>query len=159
MILIKKLTFQKSLTGTVGKFSRIPGIVELMSKRSNILKKHTLLRVIPPTISEVSVAKREQYASELVNNFTVTAKIDKLPKKVMVYYRHADTSAFEVLEMKDNGQQKDAKANDTIFTATIPSGENEQISYYIVAENAASINFSPSNYMFEQYTADLKELN
>ena len=150
--------FLKSLTSTVGERSKIPGIIELMAKRSKVLKKHPTLRVIPPSISEVNVLKREQYASILLNKFTISAKVDKLPKKVKLYYRYNKAESFTVVEMEDNGKNKDAQANDKMFTATVDKGTGT-VEYYIVAENAASISFSPSNYMFEPYVANITEIN
>jgi len=150
--------FQKGLTSTVGKRSKIPGIVELMSKRSRILKKHPVMRIIPPTISDVHVLKREQYATILLNKFTISAKVDKLPKKVKLYYRYDKAEFFSIVEMQDDGKNKDEQANDKLFTATIPKGSGA-VEYYIVAENAAAINFSPSNYMFERHVAKLTEIN
>jgi len=150
--------FQKSLTSTVGEKSKIPGIIELMAKRSKMLKKHQELRVIPPSISEVNVLKREQYASVLLNTFTVSAKVDKLPKKVKLYYRYNKAELYTEIVMEDDGKNKDAKANDDVYTVTIPKG-NGSVEYYIVAENTAAISFSPSNYMFERHVAKITEIN
>ena len=150
--------FQKSLTGTVGTKSKIPGIVELMAKRSNFLKKYQMLRVIPPNISDVTVLKREQYASVKLDKFTISATVDKLPKKVWLYYRYNKMDSFKELEMQDNGKLQDKQVNDNIYTATIPKGSDE-VEYYIVAENSATISFSPSNYMFKPYVANITEIN
>ncbi len=151
--------FKNSLTTTIGKRSKIPGIVELMSKRSKMLKKHPALRVIPPTIEDVQAVKREQYASEQIKDFTIISKVDKLPKKVSIYYRYSGSDDFLVAEMKDDGKLMDKGAKDKKFTATIKSNGHTSIDYYIVAENAAAISFSPANYMFELHSANLMELN
>ncbi len=150
---------QKSLTSTVGKKSRIPGIVELMGKRSKFLKKHTSLRVIPPAISNVGIKKREKYASKKINQFVITAKVNKRPKSVTIYYRYTSDSSFRAVTMLDDGKKMDDNAGDKIFTVAIPKTETEQIEYYIVAENAAAITYSPSNYMFEQHRTTIEELN
>lgn len=151
--------FKNSLTSTTGKRSKIPGIVELMSKRSKKLKKHPVLRVIPPTIEEVKLLEREEYASEKMVDFTIISKVDKLPKKVLIYYRYPDTDNFQVGVMKDDGKLMDKMAKDKKFTATIKGNGHTSIEYYIVAENAAAINFSPANYMFKLHTANLMALN
>ena len=96
--------FATSLIQTQGKKSKIPGIVELMAKRSRILKKHPVMRIIPPTISEVTVLKREQYSTQLLNKFTISAKVDKLPKKVNLYYRYDKMESFSKVEMQDDGK-------------------------------------------------------
>ncbi len=151
--------FKNSLTSTTGQRSKIPGIVELMSKRSKKLKKHSDLRVIPPSIDSIYLLKREQYASKQVVDFTIISRVDKLPKKVLIYYRFAKSDNFQVMEMKDNGQLLDEKAADKQFTATIKGNGHTSIEYYIVAENMAAISFSPPNYMFELHRATLLELN
>lgn len=151
--------FKNSLTSTTGKRSKIPGIVELMAKRSKKLKKHPALRVIPPTIENIQLVKREKYANEKIKDFTIISKVDKLPKKVLLYYRYPESENFLVAEMKDDGQLLDEKAKDKHFTATIPSNGHTSIEYYIVAENAATISFSPANYMFELHKVSLAELN
>lgn len=150
--------FQKGLTSTVGKRSKIPGIVELMAKRSKILKKHQVLRVIPPAISEVNVLKRAQYSNVLLNKFTISANVSKLPKKVKLYYRYDKADTYTVLEMQDDGKNQDKQANDKVYTATVPKGTGT-VEYYIVAENAAAISFSPNNYMFERHVANITEIN
>ncbi len=151
--------FKNSLTSTTGKRSKIPGIVELMAKRSKKLKKHPALRVIPPTIENIQLVKREKYANEKIKDFTIISKVDKLPKKVLLYYRYPESENFLVVDMKDDGQLLDEKAKDKHFTATIPSNGHTSIEYYIVAENAATISFSPANYMFELHKVSLAELN
>ena len=151
--------FKNSLTTTTGKRSKIPGIVELMAKRSKKLKKHPALRVIPPSIEDIQVVEREEYASEKIKDFTIISKVDKLPKTVSIYYRYPNSDTFQVLEMKDDGKMLDEKAKDNKFTATIKANGHSSIEYYIVAENTAAISFSPANYMFELHSANLAELN
>jgi len=150
---------QKSLTSTVGKKSRIPGIVELMSKRSKFLKKHEKLRVIPPAISDIALQKRKKFASKKINQFTITAKVSKRPKQVTIYYRYESEQPYQSLKMMDNGKSKDKKSGDNTYTVVIPKKEFSQVEYYIVAENAAAITYSPSNYMFKQHTASIAEVN
>ncbi len=150
---------QKSLTSTVGQKSKIPGITELMGKRAKFLKKHPSLRVIPPTISNIGVKKREKFASKKINQFVITAKVNKRPKNVTIYYRYTSDSVFNAVAMLDNGKKMDDKAGDKTFTIAIPTTETEQIEYYIVAENAAAITYSPSNYMFKQHKTTIEEVN
>lgn len=150
--------FKNSLKSTIGKKSRIPGIEELMSRRVKVLRKHPELRAIPPEISEVKVLGREQYATA-VNSFTIVATVSKRPKKVILMYRHTPNQPFKAMEMMDNGKAKDGSANDGTYAVTVEKGATDQLEYYIVAENAAAINFSPSNYMFKLYEANITELN
>ena len=150
--------FKNSLTKTIGKMSRIPGIVELMDRRTSFLKKHELLRVIPPEITEVKPLKRGQYASEQIDQFTILATVNKLPKKVKLVYRYDKHSPFMEVKMEDDGKNSDGAANDGIYGVTVGKGEG-YIEYYITAENAAIINFEPANYMHQLYEANISELN
>jgi len=150
---------QQSLTTTIGKRSKIPGIVELMSKRSKYLKKHPVLRVIPPMISDIALGKREKYASQKINEFVISATVSKRPEQVTIFYRYSSEDSFLQMSMMDDGKRKDKNAGDKTFTATIPVKETGVIEYYIVAENAAAITYSPANYMFEQYSASVAEIN
>ncbi len=151
--------FQKSLKSTVGKRSRIPGIKELMSKRTKILKKNQDLRIIPPTITQVMAQKRAQYASNSVTEFAIQAKVDKLPQKVKLIYRYSQEDNFKEVLMLDDGKNKDVEAGDGIYTVKVGNGSSGHIEYYIVAENKAAINFEPSNYMYQLHEANLAELN
>ncbi len=152
--------FRKSLNSTIGKRSKIPGILELMTKRSKYLKKHDEVAVFPPEISEIKILGREKFSNTLVEDFTINAKIDKRAKRVMVFYRFNAEDAFEQAFMADDGTHKDGEAGDKIFGVTIsPPNGQDSIEYYILAENVGAVAFSPSNYMFEPYEETLEALN
>lgn len=152
--------FDNSLTETIGKRSRIPGLKELMTPRTDFLKKNVVLAVVPPAISDVTVSSRERFSSEKVTEFKIQAKVEKFPTKVVLYYRHNERAPFKAIEMADDGRHNDGEVQDGIFGAEIkPANGATSIQYYIYAENAKASNFSPANYMFEQHTATLEELN
>lgn len=152
--------FQNSLTKTIGKRSKIPGIVELMDKRSDYLSKHRALSVFPPEISEVGVKGRPQFSSAKVGTFRINAKVDKFPKTVTLMYRLNGTGTFKEANMYDDGKNNDGAEADGIFGITIvPQNGENNIEYYIVAENVSLINYSPSNYMWEQHKSSLDDLN
>ncbi len=151
--------FKKSLKSTVGQRSRIPGIKELMGKRTKILKKNQDLRIVPPTITEVMAQKRAQYASTTITDFSIQAKVDKRPQKVKLIYRYDQEDRFKEAIMLDDGKNSDIEAGDGIYTVKVTSGVTKHIEYYIVAENTAAINFEPSNYMYQLHEANLAELN
>ncbi|MBV6652878.1 MAG: CotH kinase family protein [Mameliella sp.] len=152
--------FNKSLTETIGKRSRIPGLQQLMTPRTDFLKKDISLAVIPPAISEVAVTSREKFSSEKVTEFKIQATVDKFPTEVVLYYRHDSTKPFKRVEMADDGRHSDGEAEDKVFGAVVkPEAGATEIEYYIYAENARAAKFSPTRYMFEQYTATLEELN
>jgi CotH protein len=152
--------FQKSLTTTIGKRSKIPGIKELMSKRSKYLKKHPEVSVFPPTVEEVTVVGREKFSNEIVKDFKIMAKVEKRAKRVILYYRYDPGETYKEVFMADDGKSNDEEAGDKIFGVTIsPSAGQEKIEYFILAENIAAVGFSPANYMYEPYTSSFEELN
>lgn len=152
--------FDRSLETTVGKRSKIPGIVELMEVRARYLKKHPKIAIIPPTVTDVNVSKREKFSTTKVNTFNIQAKVDKLPKRVKIFYRFEPGQAFSELYMADDGNHMDGTAGDKVFGVVIdPDGKYSEIEYFIVAENATAASFDPPKYMFEPYRISLDELN
>lgn len=152
--------FNSSLRSTTGKRSKIPGLVELMNKRARYLKKNSKLTPIPPEVVDVNVISREKLAAKDIKTFEIIAQVEKRPKNVKVYYRYNSESPYRSKFMKDDGKNNDGKAGDGLFGVSIkPKEGQETLEYYIMAETVYSIEFSPTNYMFAPYTADLKELN
>lgn len=152
--------FNKSLNTTIGTTSKIPGIVELMSKRARFLRKHPDLLPQGSTITDVKVLRRSKFANHPVSQFHFQAKVDKFPKKVTLYYRPAGERFFTALSMLDDGKSKDEAAGDKIFGATVnPNGAFDAIEYYIMAENAAMVSYEPMHYLYEWRTVSLGELN
>ena len=152
--------FNASLTETIGKRSRIPGLKELMGPRTAYLKENALLSVVPPEVTDVSVSRRERFSSEKVTDFKIQARIDKFPKNVVLYYRFDHSAPFSKAEMRDDGKHNDGEAEDNVFGAVVkPNNGSNTIEYYIFAENAKAVAFDPPRYMHEQHTASLEDLN
>ena len=152
--------FMSSLNNTIGKRSKIPGIVELMFERARFLKKHKEVSIFPPEVEDVKVVKREQFAKNSITTFQIQAKVKKRAKRVKLYYRSDKDNDFTSVFMNDDGKNNDGKAGDKIFGVTIdPKGAFDSIEYYILTENAKAISFDPPNYMFEPYTCNISELN
>ncbi len=151
--------FLSSLNKTIGQRSKIPGIVELMSKRARFLKKHATLRSFPPEVSDVLVQTKDKFANKELNTYHIQAKADKKARKVRIYYRFKANDVFEMLTMKDDGKNNDGQAGDKIFGVAIDSKGNTDIEYYIVAENAGGITFSPSSYTSEPHRSSLEAIN
>ena len=150
--------FLASLNNTTGKRSKIPGIIELMSKRTKFLKKHKSVSFIPPSIDDVKVLNRKKFDKANSDTYRIQAKVGKHAKRVTLYYRYAKSEKYQTVVMLDDGKNNDEKANDNIYGISVDA-KNKEVEYYIVAENVASINYSPSNYMFEPYSSMMKELN
>ncbi len=152
--------FRKSLTNTIGKRSKIPGIVELMGKRAKYLKKHSDVSIFPPMVEEMMVEGRKKFSNETVKDFKISAKVGKRAKRVLLYYRYNDDEVYREAFMADDGKNNDGEAGDKVFGITIsPENDQDSIEYFILAENIAAAGFSPANYMYEPYTSSLEELN
>lgn len=152
--------FDGSLTKTTGKRSKIPGIVQLMSRRTKFLNAHPKVLAVPPPIKEVATIKREKFASGTVKDFQIKAKSDRYTKRMKIMYRLDGKGKFIEKDMKDDGMSKDGTKDDGTFGVTIvPINGETTIEYYIWAENASMVSFSPANYMWEKHTANLDELN
>ena len=149
--------FQQAMDKTTGKRSKIPGIKELMEARYDFLKKHPALAVLPAQISDVKVLGRQQFAKGNISSFKINAMVDKYPKRVWAWYRFNENEPFRAVQMYDDGAHNDGKAEDGIYGASVNGGDN--LEYYIQAENASIMSYSPENYMFEHYDADLEQLN
>ncbi len=152
--------FDASLTTTVGKKSKIPGIVELMSKRAKSLKKHSDISVIPPMVEEVVVTRRAKFSNEAVMSFNILATAEKRAKRLVLYYRYDNSSRYEKVFMTDEGNSNDGEAGDNVFGVTVvPEEGDTTIEYFILSENAAAAGFFPKDYMFNPFMANLEELN
>ncbi len=150
----------KSLTDVVGSRSRIPGLIDFMSKRVEWLKSQALYTILPPVVSEVAVEQRPRLASQRIEEFRIHAKVDGYPKRVRIYYRLEPGQPFMSVEMADDGKHYDKNAGDGIFGGiVIPNAADAAIEYYIEAENAAAISFSPARYMYELHSTSLSKIN
>jgi spore coat protein CotH len=153
--------FQRSLLETVGKVTKIPGIVELMSKRAKFLKKYPDLLNVPPKVSDINFSNRQKFVAKTVSEFHIKAKIDNFPRRVRLFYRPVGTTvAFTELQMFDDGKSHDAEAGDKIFGIAInPRGNFDAIEYYILAESAGGATFEPATYYNQLRKISLTELN
>ncbi len=152
--------FNRSLTETIGEHSRIPGIIQLLEKRADFLKKHKALAPFPPEISEVKVLGRPKYSSVKVKVFKVQARVSRLPKRVYLMYRFSENEPFRSVRMRDDGNNNDGEADDGLFGATVaPQGGETHFEYYIVAENLNMISYDPPDYMWKRYKTTLEELS
>jgi CotH kinase protein len=151
--------FQNSLKATTGKRSKIPGIVELMSKRSKFLKNHPELTALPSSITEVKVGGRGKFDNTKLTAFKISAKADRFPKKLMVHYRFNSKTPYKSIVMEEDAGS-DMPSGMKQFSASIESKmETEELEYYITAENAGTVSFSPANYMSKPNMVKAADLN
>jgi CotH kinase protein len=151
--------FQNSLKETVGKRSKIPGIVELMSKRSRFLKNHPELTALPSAITEVKIAGRGKFDNTKLNAFKVSAKADRFPKKLTVHYRFNTKSPYKTILMEEEGGTDMPSGVKQYVVAIESKSETEDLEYYITAENAGTVSFSPANYATKPLMAKASDLN
>lgn len=151
--------FQRSLRETVGRKSKIPGIVELMSKRTRYLKTHPDLTALPSSVTNVEVQGRGKFENQKLNAFRIVAKADRFPKRLLVYYRFANTEPYTIVPMNEESSN-DMPSGMKAFSAIIEAKSMEAVlDYFIVAENAGTVAFVPSTYMNKPYMVRLSDLN
>ena len=144
--------FNNSLTKVIGRRSKIPGLQWLMEKRTSFLKKHPKVAVFPSEITDVQVARRQPMSVKQVDNFKISVQVGQFPKRVTLLYRLGDQHDYRTLNMSAKGNGKYEA------TVTPPNGERT-IDFYIVAENAGMVSYSPPDYNWRQHHASLDELN
>lgn len=151
--------FQRSLRETVGRKSKIPGIVELMSKRARFLKVHPELTPLPSTISDVNVIGRGRFENQKVNSFHITARADRFPRRLLLYYRFSDSEPFNVMPMDEEAAANLPSGTKAYVANVEAKSQDAVLTYYIVAENAGAVAFAPLNYTGKPYTVKLSDLN
>lgn len=151
--------FKRSLRETVGRKSKIPGIIELMSKRTRFLKTHPELTALPSSVTNVEVQGRGKFENQKVNSFRIMAKADRFPKRLLVYYRFSNTEFYLPVPMNEEASN-DLPSGVKAFSATIEGKTPDAVlDYYIVAENAGTVTFLPTGYMNKPYMVKLSDLN
>ncbi|MEL6657383.1 MAG: CotH kinase family protein [Bacteroidota bacterium] len=152
--------FGQSLEETIGRRSRIPGLVAFMNRRASFLQGTEVYTLLPPEVSELEVEGRERFSSTQLDEFRIHAKINGYAKNVYLHYRLTGQKDFQVTSMLDDGNHYDKEAGDTIFGAVVKPNAGEQgIEYYIMVENAKTVSYSPTHYNFERYRTTLREVN
>lgn len=151
--------FKRSLRETVGKKSKIPGLVELMGKRAKFLKNHPELTALPSAVSEVKVLGRGKFENQKINSFHITARADRFPKRMILYYRLDDRQPYAMVPMTEEASTE-VPSGVKEFSATV-DGQNPDavLDYYLLAENPGSVVFAPANYMGKPYKVKLIDLN
>lgn len=152
--------FQRSLRETVGKKSKIPGIVELMAKRTRFLKDHPELTILPSAISTVNVQGRGKFEQEKLNTFHITARADRFPQRLLLYYRFSDTDAYTMMPMSEDASAGSLPPGTKAYVASVEAKNDDAVlHYYLIAENAGSVAFAPPAYMSQPYSVKLADLN
>jgi len=151
--------FENSIKSTTGSKSKIPGIAELMAKRSRFLQTHPELTALPSAVSDITVQGRGKYENQRVNTFRIMAKADRFPKRLFIYYRFADSQPYKSMVMAEE-PSSNLTPGAKMFSASIDApDDNAVLDYYILAENAGTVSFAPRGYMNSPYKVKLADLN
>ncbi len=151
--------FQNSLKETVGRKSKIPGVVELMSARAKYLTSHPELSALPSTVSDVSQQGRAKFDDKKITGYKITAKADRFPKRMWIYYRQNDQQPFFQAQMEEEKSSK-LTSGERLFVANIEATEPDtELQYYILVENAGAVSFYPNTYSIKPLRAKLADLN
>lgn len=149
-----------SIMQTIGKRSKIPGVVKLVEERRSFLKTENLLKVVPPRVDAVSFVHRKQFSNEKVKSFKVMVTTTNHAKHVIVHYRYNHSGAFETMKLKDDGKHFDGAANDKVFGVELkPAAGQTSLEYYLTVENANALSFFPEHYQMKKSVITLAELN
>lgn len=151
--------FQRSLRETIGKKSRIPGISELMARRARYLKSHPELTPLPSAISQVNVVGRGKFENQRVNSFHITARADRFPQRVSVYYRFSDNDPYSMVPMSEETAGNLPSGTKAYFATIEAKDPDAKLTYYILSENAGTVAFAPLDYVNRPYTVKLADLN
>lgn len=151
--------FQRSLRETVGKRSKIPGLVELMAKRSKFLKTHPELTSLPSAISDINIQSRSKFENKKMNAFRITAKADRFPKRILIYYRYNAKDVYDVMPMSEESSN-DLPTGVKAFSANVDAKSADAVlDYYLVVENAGTVSFVPADYAVKPSKVKLSDLN
>jgi hypothetical protein len=152
--------FQTSLTSTIGRKTKIPGIVELMSKRIKFLKNHPDLSALPSIVSEIQFEKREKYANEALKSFKISLKADKYAKRAILFYRFDSRDEYKQISLNEGAQVANQSSGVRVFEGNIESpADHATMEYYILVENPGMASFSPTNYTAKKHRISTAEIN
>lgn len=152
--------FQRSLRETIGRRSRVPGIVELMAARAKFLKNHPDLTALPSEISDVAVKSRAKFENQKINAFAITAKADRFPKRMQLHYRFSPDKPYQIVPMMEEASETPLPSGVKMFGANIEArSADDTLDYFIMAENAGTVSFGPTNYTLKPNKVKLSEIN
>jgi hypothetical protein len=114
---------------------------------------------LPSAVSDITVQGRGKYENQRVNTFRIQVKADRFPKRLFIYYRFADDQLYKSMVMSEE-PSSGLKPGSKMFSASIDAAdENAVLDYYILAENAGTVSFTPRAYMNSPYKVKLSDLN
>lgn len=130
--------------------SSTPGIKSLMNARSTYLLALTDFTQTAPTITEVKASNETPYLNSTI---AITTKVQN-GTSIYIGYRYDKDDAFTRIQMYDDGNHNDSKANDGVYGVNITMSDLF-VQYYIYAENSVAGKFSPERAQHEFYTINV----
>ena len=122
--------------------TNIIGIEELMGPRAEYLLNHPLVKVKPPSISNIE-------ATDFKDMIVVNAQLEGA-EKAWVMYRKGKKGSFKRIEMFDDSGHSDGLEGDGTWGANIEIKKGKKkFQYYIIAEGAKTASLSPERASFE----------
>jgi hypothetical protein len=131
--------FVKNIDTTVSATIDYPGIKDLMQARVNYLNSYAGF-LGQPIITNVSNTPAS------ASDIWITAKISNVDTSFLAY-RYVTNGLFTKIPMYDDGNHQDGVAGDSIYGASLPTGNVVQ--FYIYAQNATAGVFSPERAEYE----------
>jgi hypothetical protein len=146
--------FKNGMTSDVSVFNitgfyTVPGIGNLMDKRTAYLQSTAEFKAAEPIINDV---KSDNKAPVLNSSVTITAQVTATNKNaVLLGYRYNLTEKFIRIPMLDDGAHNDGTAGDDVYGASITMKE-PIVQYYVYAENDNIGKFAPERAEHEFFT-------
>ncbi len=138
--------------GSGGMAKTYPGLISLSNARVNYLNTHPAINVVKPSITNV---QNVPAVPEFNKEISFTAQI-RNAKSASLFYRFDKEQRFVELPMYDDGLHQDGNAGDNLFAAVFNFGRNQDIQYYIYAENDDIAALSPQRAEYEFYSLHAK---
>ena len=125
------------------------GITSTVNERRKYLLNHPEVSKKPPDISNVMQSNTKPVDGEAVVISTETEGANVVELLITANHR---SGLFLSVPMVDDGTQGDGKANDNIFSATVPFKDGgSHIRYYVRASNDDALVLSPQKAQTEFY--------
>jgi hypothetical protein len=146
--------FKNGMTGDVTVFNitgfyTVPGISNLMDKRTVYLQSTAEFKAAEPVIESV---KSDNNAPALNSPVTITAQVTTTNKNaVLLGYRYSIGEKFIRIPMFDDGAHNDGGVGDDVYGASFDM-KASIVQYYIYAENDTIGKFAPERAEHEFFT-------
>jgi hypothetical protein len=151
--------FKSSRDNTIGKKTRIPGLVDLMGKRAAFLKTHPDLSALPSNITNLQFDTRAKLSTDQLDAFQLSAQADRFPLRMWLFYRFDTSMPFQAVSMEEEGSSGSGPGIKSFKKSIKAPSSDAVMQYYLMSENATMANFLPKDYTINPASVSLSELN